>query len=115
MTEWITHAQVRRRFQDHFCETLYEHPEIVTTQTIEEYEHIKDIMREEHGTALSVCITTLKTNIHYAFLYKIKNKVYDNGKYYIAYITNDQRIDVPISETLIKELYPWVKQKLEES
>nr|DAV13970.1 MAG TPA: hypothetical protein [Caudoviricetes sp.] len=114
MSEWITHSQVRKRFQDHFCETLYEHPEIVTPQTIEEYEHIKDIMVEEHGTALSVCNTTYKTNIHYAFLYKLKDKVYDNGKYYIAYITNDQRIDVPISATLIKELYSWVEEKLKE-
>lgn len=71
MSEWITHAQVRKRFKDHFCETLYEHPEILTPQTIEEYEHIKDIMREENGTALSVCNTTYKTNIHYAFLYKL--------------------------------------------
>ena len=106
MSEWITHAQVRKRFQDHFCETLYEHPEIVTPQTIEEY---------EHRTALIVCNTTYKTNIHYAFLYKLKDKVYDNGKYYIAYITNDQRIDVPISATLIKELYSWVEEKLKES
>ena len=114
MPEWITHAQVRKRFQDHFCETLYEHPELVTPHTVEEYEHIKDIMRKEHGTALSLCNTSYRTNLHYAFLYKIKDTVYDNGKYYIAYITNDQRIDVPISVTLIKELYLWVEEKLKE-
>ena len=115
MSEWLTHAQVRKAFQDHFCESLYEHPTLVSPYTIEEYEHIKDIMREENGTALSVCNTTYKTNIHYAFLYKIKLKSYDNGKYYIAYITNGQRIDVPISATLINEFYSWVEEKLKES
>lgn len=114
MSEFITHAQVRKRFQDHFCETLYDHPELVDANTVEEYQRIYDIMREENGTALSLCNTTYKTNLHYAFLYKIKVKTYDNGKYYIAYITNNQRIDVPISLTLLKELYSWVLEKLKD-
>lgn len=115
MPEWITHAQVRRCFQDHFCETLYEHPNLVTPKTVEEYEHMKDIMREENGTALSLCNTTYITNLHYAFIYKLKESVYDNGKYYIAYITKDQRVDVPISKSLIKEYYSWVLEKLKGS
>lgn len=115
MSEWITHAQVRRCFQNHFCETLYEHPNLVTPKTVEEYERMKDIMREENGTALSLCNTTYITNLHYAFIYKSKESVYDNGKYYIAYITKDQRIDVPISKSLIKEAYSWVLEKLKES
>jgi hypothetical protein len=114
MPEWITHAQVRKSFQDHFCETLYEHPNLVTPKTVEEYEHMKDIMREENGTALSLCNTTYINNLHYAFIYKLKERVYDNGKYYIAYITNDQRIDVPISKALIKEMSTWVLEKLKE-
>lgn len=115
MSEWITHAQVRRRFQEHFCETLYEHPNLVTPKTVEEYEGVKDIMREENGTALSLCNTTYITNLHYAFIYKLKESTYDNGKYYIAYITKDQRIDVPISNSLIKEYYSWILEKLKES
>lgn len=115
MSEWITHAQVRKRFQDHFCETLYDHPDLVTPKTVEEYEHMKDIMREENGTALSLCNTTYMSNLHYAFIYKVKEHVYDNGKYYIAYITKDQRIDVPISKSLIKEYYSWILEKLKES
>ena len=114
MSEFITHAQVRKRFQAHFCETLYEHPELVTPSTLVEYEHMKDVMRAENGVALSLCNTTYRTNLHYAFLYKIKEKTYDNGKYYIAYITNNQRIDAPISATLVKELYSWVVEKLKE-
>ena len=114
MSEWITHAQVRRRFQDHFCETLYDQPELVTPTTVTEYEHMKDIMRAENGTALSLCNTTYRNNLHYAFIYKLKERTYDNGKYYIAYITNDQRIDVPISKILIKEAYLWVLEKLKE-
>ena len=74
----------------------------------------KYIMREENGTALSLCNTTYRTNLHYAFLYTIKDKVYDNGKYYIAYITNDQRINVPISASLIKEKYKCLEEKLKE-
>lgn len=112
MAEWITHAQVRKRFQDHFCESLYDHPELVTPDTIVEHEKMKDIMREENGTALSLCNTTYRTNLHYAFLYTIQDKVYDNGKWYIAYITNDQRINVPISATLIKEMYGCLEEKL---
>lgn len=115
MAEFITHAQVRKRLQEHFCETLYEHPDLVTPKTVEDYEHMKDIMREENGTALSLCNTTYITNLHYAFIYKLKERVYDNGKYYIAYITNNQRIDVPISKSLIKETYQWVLEKLKES
>ena len=84
MAEWITHAQVRKRLQ------------------------------EENGTALSLCNTTYRTNLHYAFLYTIQDKVYDNGKWYIAYITNDQRINVPISATLIKEMYGCLEEKLKE-
>jgi CRISPR/Cas system-associated exonuclease Cas4 (RecB family) len=114
MAEWITHAQVRKRFQDHFCESLYDHPELVTPDTVVEYEKMKDIMREEKGTALSLCNTTYRTNLHYAFLYVIKDKVYDNGKWYIAYITKDQRIDVPISASLIKEKYRCLEEKLKE-
>lgn len=114
MSEWITHAQVRKRFQDHFCESLYDHPELVTPDTVVEYEKMKDIMSEERGTALSLCNTTYHTNLHYAFLYVIKDKVYDNGKWYIAYITKDQRIDVPISASLIKEKYTWLEEKLKE-
>lgn len=114
MAEWITHAQVRKRFQEHFCESLYDHPELVTPDTIVEHEKMKDIMREENGTALSLCNTTYRTNLHYAFLYTIQDKVYDNGKWYIAYITNDQRINVPISATLIKEMYGCLKEKLKE-
>lgn len=114
MAEWITHAQVRKRFQDHFCESLYDHPELVTLDTVVEYEKMKDIMREEKGTALSLCNTTYRVNLHYAFLYVIKDKVYDNGKWYIAYITKDQRIDVPISASLIKEKYRWLEEKLKE-
>lgn len=75
---------------------------------------MKDIMREENGTALSLCNTTYITNLHYAFIYKVKEHIYDNGKYYIAYITKDQRINVPISATLIKEVYSWVSEKLKE-
>lgn len=115
MPEWITHAQVRRRFQDHLCESLYDYPNLVTPKTVEEYERMKDIMREENGTALSLCNTTYITNLHYAFIYKLKENIYDNGKYYIAYITNDQRIDVPISKALIKEYYSWILEKLKES
>lgn len=115
MPEWITHAQVRRRFQGHFCESLYDHPNLVTPKTVEEYEHMKDIMREENGTALSLCSTANINNLHYAFIYKVKERVYDNGKYYIAYITNDQRINVPISKSLIKETYSWILEKLKES
>ena len=37
MAEWITQAQVRKRFQDHFCESLYDHPELVTPDTVVEY------------------------------------------------------------------------------
>lgn len=37
-----------------------------------------------------------------------------NGKWYIAYITNDQRINVPISATLIKEMYGCLEEKLKE-
>ena len=114
MPEWITHAQVRRRFQDHFCESLYDHPDLVTPKTVEEYENIKGVMIEENGTALSLCNTTYITNLHYAFIYKLKGHVYDNGKYYIAYITNDQRIDVPISKSLIKEVYSWILKKLKD-
>lgn len=114
MAEWITHAQVRKRFQDHFLESLYEHPELVASDTVVEYEKMKDIMIEERGTALSLCNTTYRTNLHYAFLYVIKDKVYDNGKWYIAYITKDQRIDVPISASLIKEKYRWLEEKLKE-
>ena len=114
MSEWITHAQVRKRFQDHFCESLYDHPELVTPDTVVEYEKMKDIMREESGTALSLCSTTYRTNLHYAFLYIIKDKVYDNGKWHVAYISKDQRIDVPISESLIKEKYSWLEEKLKE-
>lgn len=115
MPEWITHAQVRRRFQDHFCESLYDHPDLVTPKTVEEYENIKDVMIEENGTALSLCNISCITNLHYAFIYKVKEHVYDNGKYYIAYITNNQRVDVPISKSLIKEAYSWVLEKLKES
>lgn len=114
MAEWITQAQVRKRFQDHFCESLYDHPELVTPDTVVEYEKMKDIMIEENGTALSLCNTTYHTNLHYAFLYTIQDKVYDNGKWYIAYITNDQRINVPISATLIKEVYGCLEEKLKE-
>lgn len=111
MSEWITHTQVRKRFQDHFCESLYDHTELVTRDTVVEYEKMKDIMREENGTALSLCDTT---NLHYAFLYTLQDKVYNNGKWYIAYITNDQRINVPISATLIKEMYGCLEEKLKE-
>lgn len=114
MSEWITHAQVRKRFQDHFCESLYDHPELVTPETVVQYENMKDIMEEENGTALSLCSTTYRTNLHYAFLYTTKEKTYDNGKWYIAYITNDQRINVPISATLIKEIYGCLVEKLKE-
>lgn len=114
MAEWITHAQVRKRFQDHFCESLYDHPELVTHDTAVEYEKLKDIMKEENGTALSLCNTTYRTNLHYAFLYIRKEKIYDNGRWYIAYITHDQRIDVPISAALIKEKYRWLEEKLKE-
>lgn len=113
MAEWITQAQVRKRFQDHFCESLYDHPELVTPDTVVEYEKMKDIMIEENGTALSLC-NTYRNNLHYAFLYNISDKVYNNGKWYIAYITNDQRIDVPISATLIKEVYGCLEEKLKE-
>lgn len=114
MAEWITHAQVRKRFLDHFCVSLYDHPELVTPDTVVEHEKMKDIMREENGTALSLCNTTYRTNLHYAFLYVIKDKVYDNGKWYIAYITKDQRIDVPISASLIREIYTCLEEKLKE-
>lgn len=114
MAEWITHAQVRKRFQEHFCESLYDHPELVTPETLVEWERMKDIMEEENGTALTLCNTTYRTNLHYAFLYRIKEKTYDNGKWYIAYITNDQRIDVPISASLIKEKYSCLEEKLKE-
>lgn len=114
MPEWITHAQVRRRFQEHFCESLYDHPDLVTPKTVEEYENIKDVMIEENGTALSLCNISYITNLHYAFIYKVKEHDYDNGKYYIAYITNNQRVDVPISKSLIKELYSWILEKLKE-
>ena len=36
----------------------------------------------------------------------------DNGKWYIAYITKNQRIDVPISVSLIKEKYRCLEEKL---
>ena len=114
MGEWITHAQIRKRFQDHFCESLYDHPELVTPNTVVEYEKMRDIMKEENGTALSLCNTTYRTNLHYAFLYITKAKTYDNGRYYVAYITNDQRIDVPISKSLIKEIYTCLEEKLKE-
>lgn len=114
MAEWITHAQVRKSFQDHLCESLYDHPELVTHDTVVEYEKMKDIMEEENGTALSLCNTTYRTNLHYAFLYTTKAKTYDNGRYYVAYITNDQRIDVPISKSLIKELYSCLEEKLKD-
>ena len=71
-------------------------------------------MKEENGTALSLCNTTYRTNLHYAFLHITKSKTYDNGRYYVAYITNDQRIDVPISKSLIRELYSCLEEKLKE-
>ena len=74
MAKWITHAQVRKRFQDHFCESLYDHPELVTTDTVVEYEKMKDIMREENGTALSLCNTIYRNNLHYAFYMPLKIK-----------------------------------------
>lgn len=75
---------------------------------------MRDIMNEENGTALSLCNTTYRTNLHYSFLYTTKAKTYDNGRYYIAYITNDQRIDVPISKSLIREIYSCLEEKLKE-
>ena len=51
--------------------------------------------------------------VHTAPIY-IKDKVYDNGKWYIAYITNDQRINVPVSASLIKEKYKCLEEKLKE-
>lgn len=112
MAEWITHAQVRKRFQEHFCDSLYNHPELITPNTVVEWERMKDIMEEENGTALTLCNTTYRTNLHYAFLYRVNEKTYNNGKWHIAYITNDQRINVPFSASLIKEIYSCLEEKL---
>lgn len=64
-----------------FCESLYDHPELVTPDTVVLYEKMKDTMIEENGTALSLCNTTYRTNLHYAFYtqFKIKCTTMVNG------------------------------------
>ena len=73
MAEWITHAQVRKRFQDHFCESLYDHPELVTPDTVVEYEKMKDTMEEEMVQHFH-CVTQHIVPIYIMHFYTLRKK-----------------------------------------
>lgn len=97
----LTYANMRKGFLSHVGLTpLTHHIEQIAKQD-DFYNLCKEDMLRHNGSYLTI-VNDYHT-IHMAYIYK-SSGYSDNGNYYIAYITPEERYDVPISKSALQEV-----------
>lgn len=103
----LTQATMRQRYLSQVCQTIYDHPECITQQNLNFWDWTHQEMINENGANLTVCYTN-KT-LHLAYVYHRKTYS-DNGHYYLAYFTPEERYDMSISKEALREVLPlWLE------
>ena len=104
----LTQSTMRHRYLSQVAKNIYDYPESCTQQNLNFWEWTRQEMLRENGANIAVCYTN-KT-LHLAYVYH--RKAYsDNGHYYLAYFTPEERYDMSISKEALREVLPlWIEK-----
>ena len=104
----LTQATMRQRYLSQVGKNIYDYPESCTQQNLNFWEWTRQEMLRENGANIAVCYTN-KT-LHLAYVYHRKTYS-DNGHYYLAYFTPEERYDMSISKESLREVLPlWIEK-----
>lgn len=104
----LTQATMRQRYLSQVGKSIFDCPDCFYQQNLNFWNWTRQEMIRESGAYLTVCYTN-KT-LHLAYVYYHKTYT-DNGHYYLAYFTPEERYDMSISKEALREVLPiWIEE-----
>ena len=104
----LSQATMRQRYLSHVAQNIYDYPDKCSNQNLDFWYWTLQEMYRENGANIAVVYT--EKTLHLAYVYR--HRTYsDNGRYYLAYFTPEERYDMPINKEALREVLPlWIEK-----